>query len=138
MSTDLRALAQKSLELAGKASREWPKDFGRNDSDGFPAMAIGPITSDEQAQDDQDFIAFARTALPELAQVYLDIESFFGEDPRHVIAKLETALGQAFRGRDQAQAKLTIAREALEAIRAREWPNGGLVGFAAEALEAIK
>jgi hypothetical protein len=68
MKKDCTALAQQALELAGKATPgEWFHDYGKI---GVDEHGIGEMDHAEDAE----FIAFARTALPALAERCLALE----------------------------------------------------------------
>ncbi len=144
MTDSMRALAQTALELSERATEgPWFVNYIANALRSMRKVGQDAADLDGYApdlncprDDDAVFIAFARTSLPKLAQHVLAVEEFFGEDPRHVIAKLEAALLQAFDERDKAQAWLAIACEALEHISVTDSSMYGLL--ADDALELIK
>lgn len=149
MTTDLPALAREALEISSKATPEkyW-KNLGKGQCYGlwYRHFMEGPHTDGEQAKRDATWAEFARTALPRLAQAYLDAEA--SKRRCLAIAKdSEDALEVAQELIDEARAKLKIATEALKrvAVQCDEKKSQGsnyalfarIYTTASKALEAI-
>jgi hypothetical protein len=107
MTSNLRELADKALELSGKATKgPWQALIQRYNAG---VESCGPLlrcldfrdtdAADDQARQDAAFIAFARDALPKLAEEYLRPTSIAAQNYRHVT---------------DLEIKIATAREALQ------------------------